>query len=441
MRQILSNPLFSFSISDGKCIEILREQPLLEGLHASYTATEAPLDALEIGSLTYGCGWGAYLRTQDGLVKRLHNENENVLSFWGYKDCFLLLTAPLGQKANQLILFEKQARRTYPLPANLHACAAAFAQDGFWLFSRTESVNIYHFLPDEGISLIASISGKIIGEDYPDGFFVPDWEWDDDGSTFSIVSENNITRWRLYSGGALQELDKHQLTCSQKMISSRQADLHPAIIFLDEDGGFDAPTQRSFSFEHLTHAGYAVCIVHLPEQFSPFDETSLNAACAALQQAFEAFVQQGGIDTCRIAAMAYGVGCIVLAHWINQYVPPCQAAILHEPVANWISLSSLSAKGSAYVREHSSQSLDELAANPPLIQIANIRTPVLLLHDRWDDSIPLCESICTLSALKLREIRARLCILDHFAYDPASNSEYSHENTILHWLSYWMEVK
>lgn len=432
-----SDSIMSFPLPAGERVEILREYPPFSGIHASYTATEAPLDVLDCYSLQHGCGWGAYFHHADGSIKRLLSEQENVLSCYAQENRFLLLSGLRGQTASKLMVFEGTTEHVIALPAGLCVRAAAFCRDGFWLVCENEGTDLFLLDPSGAAVLAASLPGSLINSLHG-GFWMPEWEANAEGLVLTLSENGTKTRWQLCQNGQVHPLNRPSASLVSTFFPEENTSC-PAVICLEADGGFDAPVERLLSPSVLTAAGYAVCTIHLQNSFSPFDENSMKEACAALEASASSFLQHPDVDACRFAVMGYGVGCLLLSRWLCSRKQKPQAVVMDAPVANWVSLSALSASGQAYVQRHS-LSDDEQVAQLPLAQISQLSVPSLILHSRRDASIPLCESLSTLASLKLHGITAKLNVFDSFAQRLPHETEKLRSEEILAWLSRWMEV-
>ena len=231
--------------------------------------------------------------------------------------------------------------------------------------------------------------------------------------------------------------------------NARTRDEVPAV--LEIHGGPAAMYGYSFFFEFqlLAARGYAV-IYSNPRGSTGYGRVFSGAVVhdwggkdyQDVMAGLDAALARGGIDANRLGVAGGSYGGFMTA-WVVGHTDRFKAAITMRLLANWASFFGTSDIGPSFALDHIGaapwENLDELMAHSPYTYVADIHTPLLILHSDSDYRCPLSEAEQLFTALKWLGRDTELIVFEGQSHDLSRNGHPRSRVIRLNEIAAWFE--
>jgi acylaminoacyl-peptidase len=223
----------------------------------------------------------------------------------------------------------------------------------------------------------------------------------------------------------------------------------PAV--LEIHGGPAAMYGYSFFFEFqlLAARGYAV-IYSNPRGSTGYGRQFSGAVVRDwggkdyedVMAGLDAALARGGIDATRLGVAGGSYGGFMTA-WVVSHTDRFKAAVTMRLLASWASFFGTSDIGPSFTLDHIGaapwEHLDLLLEHSPYTYVANIQTPLLILHSDSDFRCPLSEAEQLFTALKWLGRETELVIFEGQSHDLSRNGHPRSRVIRLNEIAGWFE--
>jgi len=204
-----------------------------------------------------------------------------------------------------------------------------------------------------------------------------------------------------------------------------------------------------FEFQLLAAAGYAVIYVN-PRGSTGYGRVFSGAVVhdwggkdyQDIMAGLNAALARGGIDANQLGVAGGSYGGYMTA-WVVSHTNRFKAAVTMRLLSNWASFFGTSDIGPSFALDHIGatpwENLDLLMEHSPYNYVANIHTPLLILHSDSDFRCPLSEAEQLFTALKWLGRDTELVIFEGQSHDLSRNGHPRSRVIRLNEITRWFE--
>jgi len=173
-----------------------------------------------------------------------------------------------------------------------------------------------------------------------------------------------------------------------------------------------------------------------------------NKDFSDVMDGLDAAIARGGIDPDRLGVAGGSYGGFMTT-WVVGHTDRFKAAVTMRQLANWASFFGTSDIGTFFTRDHIGatpwENLEEVMRHSPITYVANIHTPLLIIHSDNDLRCPISESEQVFAALKYLGRETKFIRFEEQTHDLSRGghprSRVIRLNEVLGWFDTYMKAE